>query len=222
MFPVSVASAGSGKVLPLGGRRAGSWPETLRSAAEWDAALMAGIAAGDPAALEALYGRHASVVFALCLRVLGDRSEAEEVLEDIFFELWQRAERFDAGRSTPLAYLITLARSRAIDRLRRVRRGAPAPDVGKAPPDVRETPALAESPLAEAERSERRRLVASVLGALDPAERHALELSFFAGLSHSDIAKHLGQPLGTVKTRIRRALLRLRDGLEERGWTGLP
>jgi RNA polymerase sigma-70 factor (ECF subfamily) len=183
---------------------------------------MAGISAGDPAALEALYERHAGAVFALCLRVLGDRSEAEEVLEDVFFELWQRSARFDAGRSTPLAYLITLARSRAIDRLRRVRRGAPAPDVGMAPAGVRATAGLAEGPLAEAERSERRRLVASMLRALEFEEREALELSYFAGLSHSEIAAHLGQPLGTVKTRIRRALLRLRDGLEERGWTGLP
>src|SRR4030095_13339434 len=85
MFGVGVVSAGSGKVLPLGGRRGASRPEPPRGGAERDAALMAGISAGDPAALEALYERHAGAVFALCLRVLGDRSEAEEVLEDVFF-----------------------------------------------------------------------------------------------------------------------------------------
>jgi len=185
---------------------------------------MAGIAARDPAALEALYERRAALVFGLCLRVLGDRSEAEEVLEDVFFELWQRSERFDPGRSAPLAYLVTLARSRAIDRLRRARRGAHAPDTAseEARAEAREPAAHGESPLAEAQRSERRRLVAALLGGLDPADRHALELSFFAGLSHGEIASRLGQPLGTVKTRIRRALLRLRDGLAERGVGGLP
>src|SRR4029453_13377090 len=107
MFGVGVVSAGSGKVLPLGGRR-GAWrPEPPRRGAERDVALMAGISAGDPAALEALYERHAGAVFALCLRVLGDRSEAEEVLEDVFFELWQRSARFAAGRSTPPAHPTT-------------------------------------------------------------------------------------------------------------------
>jgi RNA polymerase sigma-70 factor (ECF subfamily) len=217
---VSVASAGPGKALHRG-RRNGSRPEAGRYDAERDRALLAGIAAGDPAALEKLYVRHASAVYGLCLRVIGDRSEAEEVLEEVFFELWERSERFDPGRSTPLAYLITLARSRAIDRLRRVRRRTSLGEV-ETRRDAGEPAAPAGSPLADAQTSERRRLVAALLEALDPAEREALELSFFAGLSHGEIAARLDQPLGTVKTRIRRALLRLREGLEERGRAELP
>jgi RNA polymerase sigma-70 factor (ECF subfamily) len=135
----------------------------------------------------------------------------------VFFELWDRSERFDSRRSSPLAYLITLARSRAIDRLRRERRRASVWDVAKRSADARDQAARDESPLAQTQGSERRRLVAGLLEALEPVERRALELSFFAGLSHSEIAARLEEPLGTVKTRIRRALVRLREGLEASG-----
>jgi RNA polymerase sigma-70 factor (ECF subfamily) len=204
-------------VLPWGRRRAGRRADAPGSGADRDRALLARIVARDPAALEALYLGHASAVLGVCLRVLGDRGEAEEVLEDVFFEVWDRSDRFDPRRSTPLAYLITLARSRAIDRLRRERRRASVWEVAKAFADAREQAAQDESPLAEVQGSERRRLVAALLDALDPAERRTLELSFFAGLSHSEIAARLEEPLGTVKTRIRRALVRLREGLEARG-----
>ena len=197
------------------GRRGGSRPEASGSAE--DRALLAAVAARDPAALERLYARHASAVFGLCLRVLRHRSEAEEVLEDVFFELWERSDRFDPERSTPLAYLITLARSRAIDRLRRERRRAPFGDTAHLRAAAREPVAPGDGPLVDAECSERRRLVAALLESLEPGERQSLELSFFAGLSHSEIATRLELPLGTIKTRIRRALVRLRIGLEERG-----
>jgi RNA polymerase sigma-70 factor (ECF subfamily) len=131
------------------------------------------------------------------------------------FELWERSDRFDASRSTPLAYLTTLTRSRAIDRLRRERRRISVLDVARRSADAREQAAPHEGPLAAAQASERGRLVGALLDALDRDERHALELSFFAGLSHSEIAARLEQPLGTVKTRIRRALARLREWLEE-------
>jgi RNA polymerase sigma-70 factor (ECF subfamily) len=177
---------------------------------------MAGIAARDAAALEALYLRHASALFGLCLRILGDRGEAEEVLEDVFFELWERSDRFDPERSNPLAYLTMLTRSRAIDRLRRETRRISVLDVAKEPAESREHAADGETPLEAAQGGERRRLVAALLDALDGDERQVLELSFFAGLSHSEIAARLEQPVGTVKSRIRRALVRLRDGLEAR------
>jgi RNA polymerase sigma-70 factor (ECF subfamily) len=213
---VDVASARPGKPLPCGGGRDRSPPEASPSEADRDRALLAGVAARDPAALETLYVRHASALLGLCLRVTRDRSAAEEVLGDVFFELWERAERFDASRSTPLAYLTTLARSRAIDRLRRERRRASLLDASRSPEEAREPAAHCEDPLTAVQVGERSRLVEELLGALDREERRALELSFFAGLSHTEIAVRLKQPVGTVKTRVRRALLRLRDGLEAR------
>jgi len=212
---VNAGSAGTGELLPWGDRRGRQHPATSPTEADRDRALLAGIAARDASALEKLYLRHAPALFGLCLRILGDRGEAEEVLEDVFFELWERSDRFDPGRSTPLAYLTTLARSRAIDRLRRQIRRISVLDVARSPAE-REPATDRETPLEAAQGGERRRLVAALLEALDEEERRVLELSFFAGLSHSEIAARLEQPLGTVKTRIRRALVRLRDRLEER------
>jgi RNA polymerase sigma-70 factor (ECF subfamily) len=213
---VNAGSAGTGELLPWGDRRGRQHPATSPTEADRDRALLAGIAARDASALEKLYLRHAPALFGLCLRILGDRGEAEEVLEDVFFELWERSDRFDPGRSTPLAYLTTLARSRAIDRLRRQIRRISVLDIARSPAETREPATDGETPLEAAQGGERRRLVAALLEALDEEERRVLELSFFAGLSHSEIAARLEQPLGTVKTRIRRALVRLRDRLEER------
>jgi RNA polymerase sigma-70 factor (ECF subfamily) len=213
---MNAAPAGSGKLLPWSGQRGAPRSKAGPSEADWDRALLAGIAARDPSALEKLYVRHAPALFGLCLRVTGDRSEAEEVLEDVFFELWERSDRFDPSRSNPLAYLTTLTRSRAIDRLRRERRRKSLLTVAKRPAGACEPIANGDDPLTAAQDSERRRLVVALLEALEQEERRAFELSFFAGLSHGEIAARLEQPIGTVKTRIRRAVLRLRAGLANR------
>lgn len=186
-----------------------------------DGALMREVAARDADALAVLYDRHAPRVLGLCMRVLRDRAEAEEVLEDVFWELWQRAERYDAERGDPLSYLLVLTRSRALDRLRAVRRRAGVVhlvDRADAPePPAAENAASPQRALLRAEQSER---IGSALGELPPKQRRAIELSFFAGLSHSDIAHELGEPLGTVKTRIRQGLLSLRAHLRRTGETG--
>jgi RNA polymerase sigma-70 factor (ECF subfamily) len=169
------------------------------------------VAGGDSDALAVLYDRHAAVVFALCLRILRSAEEAEEVLEDVFWQLWQRADRFQPSRGSALAYLLTLARSRAIDRLRTRDRRHRLRD--QLPGSMAESAPVPPSPYIETLARERRARLGLALAALPPPQREAVELSFLEGLSHPEISARLGEPLGTIKTRIRSGLLRLRDSL---------
>lgn len=173
-----------------------------------DFSLMQAIAAGDRAALGDLYDRHGPLLLAVCRRVLRDAGEAEDVLTDVFFEVWSRSDRFDASRGSPLTYLLTLTRSRAIDR-RRSRRSRPV--VSDNPQAVAEQASPAPTPYQSTDLNERRGIIRAAMAALDPAQREAIECSFFEGLSHSEIAEKLQKPLGTVKTYIRQGLIRLRD-----------
>ena len=175
---------------------------------------MTAIDARDPRALAALYDRHAPAVLGLCLRILGDRPEAEEALLDVFTQVWEQSERYDSERATPGGWLMLLARSRAIDRLRarrsRLRR---ADRVRDAEPERSELEA--STPLADAIASERSLLVRGALRELGASQRELIELSFFQGLSHSEIADRQAIPLGTVKTRIRQGMRRLRRLLDD-------
>jgi RNA polymerase sigma-70 factor (ECF subfamily) len=182
-----------------------------------DRALMSGIAAGDAAALRDLYDRHAGQVLALCRRILRDRAEAEEALGDVFWELWEKADRYREDRGAVLPYLMMVARSRAIDRLRRRRREDAVVDPATATEGASLAPpsAAAEGPYHEAAASEQKARIRRALSGLAAAERRAVELSFFDGLSHGEIARALQEPLGTVKSRIRQGLLRLRDALAD-------
>jgi RNA polymerase sigma-70 factor, ECF subfamily len=182
-----------------------------------DIALMRAMSGGDAAALESLYQRHAGAVFALCLRVVHERPIAEELLTDIFFQLWQRADRYDPARGSPLTYLMTLARSRAIDR-QRAGRKTHATSASVSELETGSKPlggGQSDQPMQSAIIDERRQIVRGAMDCLDPAQREAVELSFFDGLSHTEIAEKLGKPLGTVKTYIRQGLLRMRDALRK-------
>jgi RNA polymerase sigma-70 factor (ECF subfamily) len=177
-----------------------------------DVALMRAIASGDRDALGAFYDLHASAVMGLCVRVLSSRNEAEETVADIFVELWERAAQFDPARGSPLAYLMNLGRSRAIDRLRHRRRHTDAlAEVAATEP--RPDPSDETAALGCAIHGERCAIVRKALDVLDVRERRVVELSFFQGLTHREIAAALQEPIGTVKTRIRRGLIRLRDEL---------
>jgi len=181
-------------------------------ALEDDVHLMDAVAARDQRALAALYDRHAGSVFGVCLRVLREREEAEEATCDVFIELWNRASRFDPERGHPLAYLLNLARSRAIDRLRsRVRRNRML--VVRDEEAAHALPSTA-SPLAETMTAQMRSRLERALSGLQPGQKRALELAYFDGMSHSEIAAALDEPLGTVKTRIRQGLLRMRESLD--------
>jgi RNA polymerase sigma-70 factor (ECF subfamily) len=178
-----------------------------------DLALMRRVAAREPHALRALYDRYGGLVYTVVQRILRDRGDAEEVLGDVFWELWRCGDRFDPARGTLMRYLITLARSRAIDRARaRVAAAARMPTLRQ---DEAPEPAarLLATPQAIALAGERRAVVRRALAQLAPHQRQVIECAFFEGLSHSEIAQRLERPLGSVKTHIRRGLLRLRQVL---------
>jgi RNA polymerase sigma-70 factor, ECF subfamily len=181
-----------------------------------DLTLMELVARRDSAALDALYLRHSPLVFALCLRVLRNHAEAEEVLQEVFWELWRSSSRYAAERGSARVYLVQLARSRSLDRVRlRRRREALLADAGGPTVVAAElgSDGHGSSGLSAALAGEEQRQVRAALCELSESERRAVTLSFFDGLSHAEIAAQLGEPLGTVKTRIRRALLRLRGVL---------
>ena len=174
------------------------------------------VAAGDEAALAALYDEHARPVYSLILRILGDVGEAEEVLQDVFSQAWQQAKRYDAIRGTVAAWLLNMARTRAIDRLR-ARRARP--DTAAATPEgtlgTLTAPAIDPADALAVERDVEQ--LRKALDALPIVQRRAIELAYFEGLTQSEIAGRLAEPLGTIKTRIRLGLLKLRDAL-----TGSP
>ena len=191
-------------------------PESPDAAArDLDAALLARIATGDQAALAALYDRLAGLLTATARRILGDAAEAEDIVHDAFLVIWDKAADFDPARGSPLAWTLTLVRRRAIDRLRsRHRRGELL--AASAPEDLGyHEPAGDSAPLA-ADLAERSTLVRSALSDLPAEQRRALELAFFSGLTHEQIARQLASPLGTIKARIRRGLLKLRETLPAR------
>jgi RNA polymerase sigma-70 factor (ECF subfamily) len=181
-----------------------------------DYALMEKIRARDAAALDALWKLHSGLVMALCLRSLGDRQEAEDLTVDIFHELWQKSDRYDPTRASPKTYLVTLARSRAVDRLRS-RASRPATSLENEKLESVAPAAPGGTPAAGAVRDESREKVRAALAALEPMQRAALEAAYFDGLSHAQIADKMAKPLGTVKGYIRLAMIQLRDTLRTQG-----
>jgi RNA polymerase sigma-70 factor (ECF subfamily) len=169
------------------------------------------IASGDQSALAALYDHTNRVVFGLLLRILGDRSVAEEVLLDVYTQVWRQAASYDQGRGSPLAWLMIIARSRALDRLRSGWQEQHRKEPLEAAEDAR---ASVASPEEAAAMAERRQLVRAALALLPPEQREVIELAYYGGLSHSEIASRLGQPLGTVKTRTRLGMIKLREVLK--------
>ncbi len=179
-----------------------------------DFELMLLIEQQDPNALSQIYDRYGGLVFTLGLRMLRDRGEAEELVSDVFLEIWRRCERYDPTRGAPLAYLVTLARSRAIDRQRsaafRSRTNLSAADGLDSG-----NPSPGPGPSDSAIIVENRKRVRAAMEQLEPLYRQAVELAFFDGLSHTQIAQRLDKPLGTIKTYIRQGLIRLRDCLRK-------
>jgi RNA polymerase sigma-70 factor, ECF subfamily len=177
-----------------------------------DADLLSAIADGDRQAVRALYERYSRILLGLLLRILGDRSEAEDVLQEVFLQIWKKAGDFDERRGRALHWLATIARNRALDRrstLESRRRLLPAAPV------VLEEDSL--DPADEANLAEEARHLHRALAQLPEAERKVLLLAYFDGLSQSEIAGRVGAPLGTVKSHARIGLARLRDVLR-RSW----
>jgi RNA polymerase sigma-70 factor (ECF subfamily) len=171
------------------------------------------MAAGDEQALGALYDRWHSLVHGVVSRLLRQPDDVEDVVEETFWQAWRQASRFDASRGAVQTWLLTIARSRALDRVRSLRRRREEPLEGDDGEAVVQQAAEGDPGL-DAEASERRRIVIAALDGLPPEQREALELGYFGGLSQSEIAERTGQPLGTVKTRMRLAMQKLRGQLQ--------
>jgi RNA polymerase sigma-70 factor (ECF subfamily) len=170
--------------------------------------LMTAVAAGEVAAFEEVYRRTSAKLFGVCLRILPERHEAEDALQTVFLSVWRHAARFDARRGTPMTWLLTLARNRAIDRLRANRAVAELPImVAETVPD----PAPIASDLIDVAGEARR--LRECLDGLDRDDAGFIRTAFFEGSTYAELAVRAKLPLGTLKSRIRRALLGLRDCL---------
>jgi len=172
-----------------------------------DIALIARIVARDATAVGELYDRHSRLLYGLILKIIKDRGEAEEMLQEVFVQVWTRADTYNVELGAPVAWLVRIARNRAIDRLRANNVRTRTIEATPLPPPV-------ESPEARAAMSEQERAVARALEALPPDQRQLIECAYFAGLTQSELAARFGLPLGTVKTRVRTGMMALRRDLQ--------
>lgn len=177
-----------------------------------DVDLLKAVAARDEAALGRIYDRYRVILFGVLLRILNDRAEAEDVLQEVFLQVWRRAADFDETRGRPFTWLVTLARSRGIDRLRTL---ASRERVAQA--STQDADEEFSDAASDAVRSEQRGVVNKALAQLPEEQKRLLILAYFDGLTQSEIAKQLGAPLGTVKTRMRSGMIKLRELLSAKG-----
>jgi RNA polymerase sigma-70 factor, ECF subfamily len=180
---------------------------------EFEARLISRIAEGDDSAFTALYGRFSSSLYGMVFRMMNDAKEAEDVLQEGFTYIWRKAASYDSSRSSPFAWAVMIVRNKAIDRLRVRQRLERLRDkvITEGTYDQEKDETSANEPSLR----ERGTLVRSALKQIPQEQRQALELSFFGGLTHEQIAERLATPLGTIKARIRRGLIRLRDLMDE-------
>jgi RNA polymerase sigma-70 factor, ECF subfamily len=185
-------------------------PMTLRvpPALEDDRTAVDRMAHGDASAVANLYDRHARAVYSLALRMLADAAEAEDVVQDVFTQAWRQAGLYDPARAPVIGWLLVITRARTLDRLRARRSRIALAGVGPDPATVVDS---SPRPDAQAIGLEQGTRVRAALASLSVAQREAIELAYYKGLSQSDIAERLQEPLGTIKTRIRSGLIRLRE-----------
>ena len=197
-----------GRIFPEIPKSTDLQPDPAQTA---DIKLLHAIARRDEAALASLYDRYRLILFGLLVRILGSREEAEDVLQEVFIQVWRRAADFDERRGRPFTWLVTLARSRAIDRLRQL-----SARERLAVASAQDAPAEASDAVQDAYRAEQKEIVAAALGQIPEEQRQTLVLAYFEGLTQSEIAARLGAPLGTVKTRMRSGMIKLRELLRDR------
>ncbi|MEW6206720.1 MAG: sigma-70 family RNA polymerase sigma factor [Acidobacteriota bacterium] len=191
--------------VPVSGR-----PTDAMRDQDW-ASLIGRVAEGDQQALAALYDTTKRLIFGLIVRILRDASASEEILLDVYTQVWRQAALYDPERGAALSWLLVIARSRALNRLRSESAAVERREDIETAAEFQSRESNPEDALVF---SERRRLVRSALDALSPEQREVIELAYYAGLSHSEIAARLNQPLGTVKTRTRLGMVKLRRMLE--------
>lgn len=189
-------------------------PDSLprKDSAEADRQILAAVAGGSTDALERLYDRFASTAYGLARRILAQPDLAEEVVQDVFAQVWRDARQYDAARASVAGWIVVLTRTRAIDRLR-ARRARPDLDRGLEPASVAPIAAAERSPEQVAISSEDARSVRAALEELPGEQRSLVDLAYYEGLTHSEIAARTGLPLGTIKTRLRAAMTTLRGAL---------
>ena len=176
---------------------------------------MEGIQREDPEALSLLYDRYNGILKALILRVIHNEAEADDLLQEIFMEIWNQAKNFSAQRGKPLGWMVTLARRRAIDGLRKKQAYVRAEERLQQETEQQPDAWVHNSTEEEILDSDRRVLIRRVIGVLPPAQQQAIELAFFRGMSQREIAAKTNTPLGTVKTRLELGLKKIYDGLKE-------
>jgi RNA polymerase sigma-70 factor (ECF subfamily) len=174
-------------------------------------AALGRVAGGSQPALAEVYQKTSAKLFGICIRILGERGEAEDALQDIYISVWRKAGTFDPARASPITWLAALARNRSIDRKRSRASRAPASALGDEAMDV---PDQAPDALAGLETAESASRIALCLGELEDRQNRAIQAAFYEGVSYPELARRSAVPLGTMKSWVRRGLLRLRECLE--------
>ena len=190
-------------------------PVKLEPGAPTDVDLMLGIQSGDQDALSQLYDRYNGILKALILRVIHNEAEADDLLQEIFMEIWNQAKNFCAQKGKPLGWMVTLARRRAIDGLRKKQAYARAEERLQAETEQQPDAWVHNATEEEIQLGDTRVLVRQVINSLPPPQQQAIELAFFRGMSQREIAANTNTPLGTVKTRLELGLKKIYDGLKE-------
>ena len=176
---------------------------------------MLGVQAGDADALSLLYDRYNGIVKALILRIIHNDTEADDLLQEVFMEIWNQAKNFSAEKGKPLGWMVTLTRRRAIDALRKKQAYARAEEGLKAQPEQQPDAWVRNVTQEEIQSGDTRALMAKVISSLPEAQRQVIEFAFFQGMSQREIASNTNIPLGTVKTRLELGLKKIYDGLKE-------
>ena len=190
-------------------------PVQVEPGAPGDVDLMLAIQKGDADALSQLYDRYNGIVKALILRIIRNDTEADDLLQEVFMEIWNQAKNFSAAKGKPLGWMVTLTRRRAIDALRKKQAYARAEERLQVEPEQQPLAWVQNVTEAEIHAGDTRALIAKVINSLPVAQQEVIEFAFFQGMSQREIASHTNIPLGTVKTRLELGLKKIYDGLKE-------
>jgi RNA polymerase sigma-70 factor (ECF subfamily) len=177
--------------------------------------LLARIARQDRRAFEDLFARYSGILYASALKFLKDNADAQDVVQDVFIQIWDKAKMYDPAKGKPLTWALTLTRNRSIDRIRSIQRRSRLRDDFEKESAVDESGILREA-LSGVDASDTAQILRDVVGQLPAPQRTVIELAYFEGLTQTEIADRLGEPLGTIKARARRALMKLKTSLDER------
>ena len=183
-------------------------PEPDDRAVELD--LLARVAKRERAAFEQLYSRYANILYATAMKFLKEDADAQDVVQDVFIQIWDKAKLYDPAKGKPLTWALTMTRNRSIDRIRAIQRRTRLRDDFEKETVVDESASLSEA-LSGVDASETSQILHDAVGRLSPEQKKVIELAFFGGLTQSEVADRLGEPLGTVKARARRGLMKLKE-----------